>query len=248
MTMPDAGHVLGRVDNDGMPLCGAGASTAGRTRRISACGEAFWSRWFGTSVSIGDGVMLRTAGDVVTSLPDTSEMPEMSLAAWRDWFTATVELLLRKLRRDRYAILLQSDIKVTRRRCGAASSGVQATSGVPCRDQQAGVPWPGGGAGPGPCMQPPNSQVCRARLQLQKVGMGRQWSTLADQCRLTGPLVGLPQATPQVHRVRHSGQSQIPRHPFWTCQTRRRLRPPWWPQGGDFFLILAGIFFQKGPP
>lgn len=48
----------------------------------------------------------------VTSLPDTSEVPALSLEEWKRWFTEAAELVMRKTPRDSVAIFFQTDIKV----------------------------------------------------------------------------------------------------------------------------------------
>eukprot|EP00667_Euglena_gracilis_P011833 EG_transcript_12099 len=60
-------------------------------------------------------------GDVVASLPDVSEMSHLNWTQeeWKRWFVSTVEQILCKLPPDRFAIFLQSDIKVR----GDAPSG-----------------------------------------------------------------------------------------------------------------------------
>lgn len=48
---------------------------------------------------------------VVTSLPDVSELRGMALPAWREWFMATAELLLRKAPDRAPVVFYQSDIR-----------------------------------------------------------------------------------------------------------------------------------------
>jgi len=48
---------------------------------------------------------------VVTSLPDTSELPELSLDQWRQWFVRAAALTLSCLDDDGVAIFFQSDIR-----------------------------------------------------------------------------------------------------------------------------------------
>src|SRR5438093_12280568 len=48
---------------------------------------------------------------VVTSLPDMSELPALCFDAWREWFEATAELILRSVPDHGAAIFFQSDIR-----------------------------------------------------------------------------------------------------------------------------------------
>jgi len=72
-------------------------------------------------------------GDVVTSLPDLSEMGALhfTLEQWREWFLSTAELVLRKLPPDRYAIFVQSDIKVLRRAAAPPPPGAEGSARPP---------------------------------------------------------------------------------------------------------------------
>jgi hypothetical protein len=61
-------------------------------------------------------VWLRAAGrlagaSVVTSLPDVSELPELSLAGWRRWFEEAAALVMEGVPDEGVAIFFQSDIK-----------------------------------------------------------------------------------------------------------------------------------------
>lgn len=49
---------------------------------------------------------------VITSLPDWSEIPELSLDAWRAWFGRAAELVMARTPDDAVAIFFQSDIHV----------------------------------------------------------------------------------------------------------------------------------------
>lgn len=48
----------------------------------------------------------------VTSLPDFSEFPPLTLAEWRDWFTNAAALVMRSTPSEGVAIFYQRDIKV----------------------------------------------------------------------------------------------------------------------------------------
>ncbi|MGC4119175.1 MAG: SAM-dependent methyltransferase [Myxococcales bacterium] len=48
----------------------------------------------------------------VTSLPDTSEIPALSLEDWKRWFVDAAALVMEKTPRDAPAIFFQTDIKV----------------------------------------------------------------------------------------------------------------------------------------
>ncbi len=69
------------------------------------------------TVSVGDGLQwLETAllgpeHAIVTSLPDVSECPGMSLADWSAWFSATVALCCRAAHPRGVVIFYQTDIK-----------------------------------------------------------------------------------------------------------------------------------------
>jgi hypothetical protein len=47
---------------------------------------------------------------VITSLPDASELPRLTFAAWQDWFVAAAALVLRAIPADGMAIFFQSDV------------------------------------------------------------------------------------------------------------------------------------------
>eukprot|EP00667_Euglena_gracilis_P017000 EG_transcript_17853 len=53
-------------------------------------------------------------GDVVTSLPDVSELKCFNTTPdeWQRWFVDTAELILQKLPADRFVVFLQTDVKV----------------------------------------------------------------------------------------------------------------------------------------
>ena len=51
------------------------------------------------------------SGNVVTSLPDVSEITSMSLSEWRSWFLATVALILSKLPREGVAVFYSTDVR-----------------------------------------------------------------------------------------------------------------------------------------
>jgi hypothetical protein len=65
----------------------------------------------------GDGIAFlesaRFAADhaIITSLPDHSEIPELGVARWRQWFSDTVALACRALADDGVAIFYQTDVK-----------------------------------------------------------------------------------------------------------------------------------------
>jgi hypothetical protein len=48
---------------------------------------------------------------IVTSLPDTSELPELGFEGWQQWFVDTSELICRSLADNAMAIFYQTDIK-----------------------------------------------------------------------------------------------------------------------------------------
>jgi hypothetical protein len=47
---------------------------------------------------------------VVTSLPDASELPGLTFAAWQDWFVAAAALVLKAIPPEGMAIFFQSDV------------------------------------------------------------------------------------------------------------------------------------------
>ncbi len=57
------------------------------------------------------GVLLGCS--VITSLPDTSELPDLSLDEWKDWFVRAAALVMAKVPDDGVAIFYQTDIKKT---------------------------------------------------------------------------------------------------------------------------------------
>lgn len=48
---------------------------------------------------------------LITSLPDSSELPSLGFEAWREWFSATTALLLEKLEPESVGIFFQTDVK-----------------------------------------------------------------------------------------------------------------------------------------
>lgn len=68
-------------------------------------------------VHCGDAIAWLQAQDVlrgcsaITSLPDTSELPELSLDEWRAWFVRAAALVMAKVPREGVAIFYQTDIK-----------------------------------------------------------------------------------------------------------------------------------------
>lgn len=68
------------------------------------------------TVHRGDGVAFlseRLPADhaIITSLPDTSELPELGFDGWRRWFIDTVALACRAVADDGLAIFYQTDVK-----------------------------------------------------------------------------------------------------------------------------------------
>ncbi|MDB4956848.1 MAG: hypothetical protein JWO36_4417 [Myxococcales bacterium] len=65
----------------------------------------------------GDGLAFLARGRlpddhaIVTSLPDHSELPELGIAAWRQWFIDTVALVCRSVADDAVAVFYQTDVK-----------------------------------------------------------------------------------------------------------------------------------------
>jgi hypothetical protein len=49
---------------------------------------------------------------IVTSMPDSSEVPGLKFDGWRKWFTDTSELICRKVADDGVAIFYQTDVKL----------------------------------------------------------------------------------------------------------------------------------------
>jgi hypothetical protein len=49
--------------------------------------------------------------NVITSLPDISEVPHLSLPEWQRWFTAAAAMIIERVPDDGVAIFYQSDIK-----------------------------------------------------------------------------------------------------------------------------------------
>lgn len=50
-------------------------------------------------------------GSVITSLPDWSELPELSIETWQRWFTDAAALVLSRLDDDAVAMFFQSDVR-----------------------------------------------------------------------------------------------------------------------------------------
>jgi hypothetical protein len=68
------------------------------------------------TVHHGDGVAflanaLPADHAIITSLPDTSELPALGFAGWRTWFVDTVALTCRAVADDAVAIFYQTDVK-----------------------------------------------------------------------------------------------------------------------------------------
>jgi hypothetical protein len=71
---------------------------------------------------------------IITSLPDSSELPELGLAGWRRWFIEAVTLACRAVADDAVAIFYQTDVKLEGRwidkghlvMCGADAAGSHA--------------------------------------------------------------------------------------------------------------------------
>lgn len=65
----------------------------------------------------GDGVAWLAASAlgpehaIVTSMPDSSELPELGLDGWRRWFVDTAALTCRQVADDAVAIFFQTDVK-----------------------------------------------------------------------------------------------------------------------------------------
>lgn len=69
------------------------------------------------SVIHGDGVewlrreRLPATHAVVTSMPDSSELPSLGFAGWRAWFVETAALVMRQVADDSVAVFFQTDVK-----------------------------------------------------------------------------------------------------------------------------------------
>lgn len=69
------------------------------------------------SVIHGDGVewlrreRLPWTHAVVTSMPDSSELPSLGFAGWRSWFVETAALVMRQVADDSVAVFFQTDVK-----------------------------------------------------------------------------------------------------------------------------------------
>lgn len=65
----------------------------------------------------GDGVAwlarerLPSSHAVVTSMPDTSELPQLGFEGWKAWFVETAALAMRQVADESVAIFFQTDIK-----------------------------------------------------------------------------------------------------------------------------------------
>ena len=57
----------------------------------------------------GQGVL--TGCSLITSMPDLSEFPSLTLAEWKDWFVRTAELVLSRCPDDGVTVFYQTDIK-----------------------------------------------------------------------------------------------------------------------------------------
>jgi hypothetical protein len=72
-------------------------------------------------VHVGDGVAwlaqapLPAGQAIVTSLPDSSEVPRLGFDGWRRWFIDTVALSCRQVADDAVAIFFQTDVKLNGR-------------------------------------------------------------------------------------------------------------------------------------
>lgn len=49
---------------------------------------------------------------VVTSMPDSSEIPSLGFDGWRKWFSSTADLICSKVHDDAVAIFYQTDVKL----------------------------------------------------------------------------------------------------------------------------------------
>jgi hypothetical protein len=69
------------------------------------------------TVHCGDGVAwleeneLLPTDAVVTSLPDSSEVPALGFGGWRRWFVDTAALVCGRLPDDAVAVFYQTDVK-----------------------------------------------------------------------------------------------------------------------------------------
>ena len=70
------------------------------------------------TIHVGDGVAWLAASAlpathaIVTSLPDSSEMPSMGYAGWREWFIDTVALICAQVAEAAPAVFYQTDVKL----------------------------------------------------------------------------------------------------------------------------------------
>ena len=71
-------------------------------RRDVYCGDAI--AWMQTTPRFTDD-------SVITSLPDVSEVPHLSLPAWKAWFQSAAAMIFARVPDDGVAIFYQSDIK-----------------------------------------------------------------------------------------------------------------------------------------
>jgi len=69
------------------------------------------------TVHHGDGVAwlqaakLTTEHAIVTSMPDHSELPQLGVDGWKQWFTTTAELACRQVTDEAVTIFFQTDVK-----------------------------------------------------------------------------------------------------------------------------------------
>jgi hypothetical protein len=84
------------------------AWSCGRLRREQALRQAVF---FMTSASGNIVQADAPATSVITSLPDVSELPGLSLEAWRSWFIAAAEAVIAWIPADGVAIFYQTDIR-----------------------------------------------------------------------------------------------------------------------------------------
>jgi hypothetical protein len=87
----------------GDPHADRAAATSARRRRVVHHADAL--AWL-TARERMPGV------SVITSLPDRSELPELSFDAWRSWFENAAELVARSVADEGVAIFFQSDIRL----------------------------------------------------------------------------------------------------------------------------------------
>ncbi|MBX7116373.1 MAG: site-specific DNA-methyltransferase [Myxococcaceae bacterium] len=73
-----------------------------RPKREVHCADAF--QWLASNA-------LPPSVAIVTSLPDSSELPSMGFEAWREWFSATTARLINAVHAKSVAIFFQTDVK-----------------------------------------------------------------------------------------------------------------------------------------